>query len=59
MTLLDALAQAGGFTDWANREKVRVIRSGKTTEHDVRKIGQDPTRDIALRENDKIIVIHR
>jgi protein involved in polysaccharide export with SLBB domain len=59
MTLLDALAQAGGFTDWANREKVRVIRNGKTTEHDVRKISANPSRDIPLQPNDKIIVIHR
>ncbi len=59
MTLLDALAQAGGFSDWANREKVRVIRNGKTTEHDVRKISANPSRDIPLQANDKIIVIHR
>lgn len=59
MTLLDALAQAGGFTDWAARDKVRIIRSGQTSVHDVRKISSDPSRDVKLRVNDKIIVIHR
>lgn len=59
MSLLDALAQAGGFTDWAARDKVRIIRNSKTSVHDVRKISSDPSRDVPLRANDKIIVIHR
>ena len=42
MTLLDAIAAAGGFTDWADKQRVRLIRNGKTTEHDVRKISSQP-----------------
>lgn len=59
MTLLDAIASAGGFTDWADKGKVRLLRAGKTTSHDVRKISQNPELDIVLRPDDKIIVIHR
>ena len=59
MTLLDAIASAGGFTDWADRARVRLIRGKKTTEHDVRRISQNPQLDVTLLPNDKIIVIHR
>ncbi len=59
MTLLDAIAAAGGFTDWADKERVRLIRNGKTTEHDVRKISAQPRLDVTLKPDDKIIVIHR
>lgn len=59
MTLLDALASAGGLTDWASKRQVRVMRGGKTTEHDLTQITKDPTLDITLRSNDRIIVPHR
>lgn len=59
MTLLDAIAAAGGFTDWADKERVRLIRNGKTSEHDVRKISSNPQLDKRLMPDDKIIVIHR
>ena len=59
MTLLDVIAASGGFTDWADKGKVRLLRAGKTTSHDVRKISQQPELDIVLRPDDKIIVIHR
>lgn len=59
MTLLDAIASSGGFTDWADKGKVRLLRDGKTSSHDVRKISQQPELDVVLKPNDKIIVIHR
>lgn len=59
MTLLDAIAAAGGFTDWADKGRVRLIRNGKTSEHDVRKISSQPSLNITLQPDDKIIVIHR
>ncbi len=59
MTLLDAIAAAGGFSPWADKERVRLIRDGKTSEHDMRKISEQPSLDITLRPDDRIIVIHR
>ena len=59
MTLLDAIASAGGFTDFAKVRGVRLMRNGKTTEHDFTMISQHPERDIALQPDDKIIVPHR
>lgn len=59
MTLLDAIAAAGGFTDWANTKKVRLMRNGKTEEHDVSRISVEPERNVTLQPDDKIIVIHR
>ena len=59
MTLLDAIASAGGFTDWADKGRVRLLRAGKTSSHDIRKISQNPELDVVLRPDDKIIVIHR
>lgn len=59
MTLLDAIAAAGGFTDWANTKKVRLIRNGKVQEHDVSRISAEPERNVTLQPDDKIIVIHR
>ena len=59
MTLLDAIATASGFTDWADKRRVRLIRNGKTTEHDVTKISIQPELDMQLRPDDKVIVIHR
>ena len=59
MTLLDAIASASGFTDWADKGKVRILRNGKTTSHDVRRITERPELDIVLRPDDRIIVPHR
>jgi polysaccharide export outer membrane protein len=59
MSLLDAIAAAGGFTDWADKGRVRILRDGKTSEHDVRKISVNPQLDVTLKPDDKIIVIHR
>ncbi|YCM46769.1 SLBB domain-containing protein [Verrucomicrobiaceae bacterium 227] len=38
LTLMKAVAQAGGLTDLANTRKVKVIRKGKVTFHDLRDI---------------------
>jgi protein involved in polysaccharide export with SLBB domain len=59
MTLVGAIATASGFTDWADKRRVRLLRQGKTTEHDLTKISVNPEMDIPLQPEDKVIVIHR
>ncbi len=59
MTLLDAIAAAGGFTDWADKKRVRLMRGNRTTEHNVTEISRNPQLNVKLQPNDKIIVIHR
>lgn len=60
-TLTQAIAQAGGFTDRANRAKVKVRRrdeSGKELEItvNVRDILRGKVKDVPLRENDTVYV---
>jgi polysaccharide export outer membrane protein len=62
MTLMQAIVEAGGFSDFANKRKVRVIRktagAAKPTVVDVTKIiNQGRTDlDIALQPGDVILV---
>jgi polysaccharide export outer membrane protein len=64
-TLSQALLQAGGFTEFSNRKKVKIIRDDgkpdtkdKTLVVDAEKIFRrgDRTQDISLQDNDMIIV---
>ena len=60
-TLTQAIAQAGGFTDRANRKKVNIRRkdaSGKEFEISVsvRDILKGKIKDVPLRENDTVYV---
>ncbi len=56
LRLLEALATAGGFADHSDPARVRVIRDGKTTVHNLRKLSENPEVNIRLKRNDKIIV---
>jgi polysaccharide export outer membrane protein len=56
LTLLSAITACGGFTDYADQKKVRLLRDGKVTLHDVRKIREDPTLDVRLKPGDSIEV---
>jgi polysaccharide export outer membrane protein len=54
MTLLDAIAQCGGFTDFADRKKVKLTRGSTVTYH--RLSTSDPKENAKLQPNDIITV---
>jgi len=60
-TLTQAIAQAGGFTDRANRKRIRIRRkdaAGQETEFtvSVRDILKGKIKDIPLQPNDTVYV---
>jgi polysaccharide export outer membrane protein len=61
-TLVEAISLAGGFTEWANKRKITVIRSEEGKKKKLRinykKIvsGKDPSQNIILQRGDTIIV---
>jgi protein involved in polysaccharide export with SLBB domain len=56
-SLLSALYQAGGPTQWANLAQVQVMRSGTTTMYDVTKlIHGDTSQNPQLRDGDLVFV---
>ena len=54
MTMLDAIAQCGGFTDFGNRRHVKLTRGKKITYHDLR--SGDPKENVKLEPKDIITV---
>jgi polysaccharide export outer membrane protein len=56
MTLLTAINAAGGFNDFADQRKVRVMRGSNVKVYDVRESRRDPSRDIKLQPGDRIEV---
>jgi polysaccharide export outer membrane protein len=54
MTLLTAINAAGGFNDFADQRKVRVMRGRDVKVYDVRESRRDPSRDIKLQPGDRI-----
>lgn len=64
LTLLRAIAKVGGFTEWANKDKVIILRqdsSGQTEpiKVDAEKIENGKIEDIPLLPNDQIVVYER
>ncbi len=59
MTVTAAVASAGGFTDFANRHKVRLIRGNKIVRIDCAKALQDPSLDKEVLPGDRIEVPRR
>jgi polysaccharide export outer membrane protein len=55
-TLTKAIQAAGGFTDFANRKKIRLTRGGKTTIHNWYKILEKPELDPLIIPGDRIDV---
>jgi polysaccharide export outer membrane protein len=56
-TLVQALAMAGGFTDFASRGHVKVIRAGASpTEYDYDAIVRGSIPDVVLERDDTIVV---
>ena len=61
MTVLGAIASAGGFTDFANKRKVQLIRGkdGSTLTQDCFKAKKKSDLDLTVYPGDKIIVPRR
>ena len=61
-TLVEAISMAGGFTEWANKRKITVIRDEgdkkKKFRVNYKKIisGKDPSQNIILQRDDTIVV---
>lgn len=56
LTAMGAVAACGGFTDFANRRRVKLTQGGVTREFNAKEIQADQGRDIKLTPNDKIQV---
>ncbi|MEP6821162.1 MAG: polysaccharide biosynthesis/export family protein [Chthoniobacterales bacterium] len=56
MTLLTAINAAGGFNDFADQRKVRVLRGSNVKMYDVRESRRDPSRDVKLQPGDRVEV---
>ncbi len=56
LTVLQAIASAGGYTEFANSRRITMIREGETTELNARDIERNPERDIEIEPGDIIIV---
>ncbi len=56
LTVLTAINASGGFTEYADQKKVRLLRDGKVIMINVPEIRKDPTKDIPLKPGDSIEV---
>lgn len=56
MTLLAAINAAGGFNDFADQKRVRVLRGSEAKMYDVRQFRRDPSQDVKLQPGDRVEV---
>jgi protein involved in polysaccharide export with SLBB domain len=56
MTLLAAINAAGGFNDFADQKRVRLLRGNQVKVYDVRQFRRDPSKDIKLQPGDRVEV---
>lgn len=57
MTVLRAISVAGGFTEFANKRNVTLIRpGGKKVTVDCKRAEQDPRRDVPIFPGDSVLV---
>ncbi len=59
VTLVQAIITAGGFTDFAKRSKVKVIRDQEEIVYNVDRIEDGKDQDPLIKANDTIIVLRR
>lgn len=60
MTVLKAITEAGGFTEWAKKQDVRIIRAkGGEMRINVRDIERGEAEDVSLLPDDKVVVGER
>ena len=56
MTLLAAINAAGGFNDFADQKRVRLLRGNQVKVYDVRQFRRDPSQDVKLQPGDRVEV---
>jgi protein involved in polysaccharide export with SLBB domain len=56
LTLLGAISASGGFTDYADQRKVRLMRGGQVRVVDIKAVRNNPANDIILLPGDQIEV---
>lgn len=56
MTLLAAINAAGGFNDFADQKRVRLLRGSEAKVYDVRQFRRDPSLDPRLQPGDRVEV---
>ena len=56
MTLLVAINAAGGFNDFADQKRVRLLRGSTAKMYDVRQFRRDPSLDVHLQPGDRVEV---
>ena len=56
MTLLASINAAGGFNDFADQKRVRLLRGSEAKMYDVRQFRRDPSRDVKLQPGDRVEV---
>lgn len=56
LTLLSAINASGGFNDYADQKRVRLLRGSEAKVYDVRQFRKDPGLDPKLQPGDKIEV---
>jgi protein involved in polysaccharide export with SLBB domain len=56
ITLLAAINAAGGFNDFADQKKVRLLRGNEVKVYDIRQTRRDPSLDVRLQPGDRIEV---
>jgi polysaccharide export outer membrane protein len=54
--LLQAVATAGGFTEYANPKKIKLIRGVKTFEYNYWELEESPEKDVDVEAGDVIVV---
>jgi len=59
MTLLKAITAAGGYTEYADRRKVRIIRGTQILVFDCEQIDKGKAEDPVIKEDDIIVVPRR
>jgi polysaccharide export outer membrane protein len=55
-SLLKAINTAAGFTDYANRRKVQLVRGKQQQEFDCEELQRNPSKDMQIRPGDTITV---
>ena len=56
ITLLAAINAAGGFNDFADQKRVRLLRGNEVKVFDVRQFRRDPSLDVRLQPGDRVEV---
>ena len=59
VTLLQAISEAGGYTPFANRKKIKVIREGDVLFYDAKDIAAGELADPPIRPDDIIEVLRK